>query len=270
MRFTISSTITAFLCLLLALAPSALLAMPKQQSQSQSQASVLSGKVKETMNASGYTYMQVETGGKDIWVAIPETPVKKGSTVNYYEGMEMVNFNSKTLGRTFDSIIFSSGLAQEAHAKMAKSAPAEDDSFAAALESERSSMTPDPINDTQASGGSAGAIVPLTEISIGKASGPNGYSVEELFNKAKELSGKKVQVKGKVVKVSPAIMGRNWVHLQDGTGNPMQNTHDLVVTTNETVELDTTVTFEGIITANKDFGAGYKYDAIVEKAAVIK
>ena len=65
-------------------------------------------------------------------------------------------------------------------------------------------------------------------------------------------------------------MGKNWIHLQDGTGNPMQNSHDLVVTSAETVEVGSIVTIEGTLAAEKDFGAGYKYDAIVEDAAIIK
>jgi len=232
---------------------------------------VISGTVKETMNSSGYTYMLVTTDGKDAWVAIPETPVKEGATVNYFDGMEMTAFNSKTLDRTFDSIIFSSGLASDTPSKPEAIKADTNDSFASAVKAEQSSSSvPASINDTQASGGSSGAIVPLAEISVEKSTAANGYSVSEVFSKAKEINGKKIQVKGQVVKVSPAIMGRNWVHLQDGTGDPMHNTHDLVVTTNETVELDAVVTLEGILAANKDFGAGYKYDAIIEEAALIQ
>ena len=119
------------------------------------------------------------------------------------------------------------------------------------------------------SGGSTGAVAPLQEgVAVPKAD--NGYTIEEIFTKAGELDGKKVRLQGKVVKFSPNIMGTNWVHLQDGTGNPMQNTHDLVVTTGETVEVNSVVILEGTLAKDKDFGAGYKYAAIVEKAAVIK
>ncbi len=120
------------------------------------------------------------------------------------------------------------------------------------------------------SGGSLGAIAPLEDIAIEKAAAANGYTVAEIFAKAKELDGQKVQVHGKVVKFSPKIMGKNWIHLQDGTGDPMQNTHDLVATSAEIVELGSIVTLEGTLAAEKDFGAGYKYAAIVEDAAIIK
>ena len=257
----------------LSFAPQQSIAMPGLSASSTEQ--VASGIVKETMNASGYTYMLVSSNGQDIWVAIPETTVKTGAEVNYYKGMEMKEFNSKTLNRTFPSIIFSSGIATTTAAKGEQQVATpkqgdSNDSFASAVKAERSTAAPTAINETKGSAGSSGAIVPLAEISIAKSTAVNGYNVGELFSQAKELTGKKVQIHGKVMKVSPAIMGRNWVHLQDGTGDPMKNTHDLVVTTNETVELGATVIFEGVITANKDFGAGYKYDAIVEEAILIK
>ncbi|BHH84557.1 DNA-binding protein [Desulforhopalus sp. 52FAK] len=265
-RFSLAAV--GLFCLLVSFSPGNSAAMPGLASPSGED--VVSGTVKETMNASGYTYMLVDADGKEAWVAIPEAQVKAGATVNYFAGMEMTSFNSKTLNRTFDSIIFSPGLASDTPAQAPVATTESNDSFASAVKAEQSAPSAAAINDTQASGGSSGAIVPLAEISVEKAVSPNGYSVAELFSQAKELSGKKVQIKGQVVKVSPAIMGRNWVHLQDGTGDPMNNTHDLVVTTNETVELDAVVTFEGVIIANKDFGAGYKYDAIVEEAALIQ
>ena len=70
----------------------------------------LSGKVVETMNSGGYTYVSLENSGKKTWVAIPATAVKVGQDVTCQPGMEMKNFTSKTLNRTFESIIFSAGV----------------------------------------------------------------------------------------------------------------------------------------------------------------
>lgn len=248
----------------LAFLPKQLMAMPKASTPAN--APTVAGTIIETMNASGYTYMLVESGAEKHWVAVPATTVEKGATVNYYQGMVMKDFTSKTLNRTFDAVIFSSGLAgQKAEAAQQ---PTASDSFSAAVKAEKSTETPAPTMEVSA--GSAGAVAPLEEISIEKAAAANGYTVEEIFEKAKELGGKKVQVQGKVVKFSPMIMGKNWIHLQDGTGDPMQNSHDLVVTTGETVEVNTIITVEGILAAEKDFGAGYKYAAIVEDASIIK
>jgi len=243
--------------------PQHTLAMPNTVSAN---SPTLTGTVIETMNAASYTYMLIESNTGQKWIAIPETSVKAGSTVNYVDGMVMKNFKSNTLNRTFDSIVFSPGLA-DATGKTTKKTET-NNSFAAAVKAEKQMAPSSPPMET--SGGSAVAIVPFEEIAIEKSSAENGYSVEEIFKQAKALNGKTIQIHAKVVKFSPNIMGRNWVHLQDGTGNPMQNTHDLVVTTPETVELHSTVTLEGVLTAKKDFGAGYKYDAIIENASLVK
>jgi len=249
------------------LLPDHLMAMPKASAPSN--IPTLSGTVLETMDASGYTYMLVENGDKKTWVAIPATTIEKGAVIEYYEGMVMQNFTSKTLNRTFDAVVFSSGLAgKEDETAPQPTAGATNDSFSAAVKAEETTSKPAPV--VEMSAGSAGAIAPLEDISIEKAPAANGYTVEEIFTKAKDLSGNKVQVHGKVVKFSAMIMGKNWIHLQDGTGNPMQNSHDLVVTSSETVEVGSIITIEGALAADKDFGAGYKYAAIVEDAAIIK
>ncbi len=243
--------------------PQNILAMPKTVSAN---SPTLTGTVIETMNAAGYTYMLIESENGQKWIAIPETSVKKGSTVNYVDGMIMKNFKSTSLNRTFDSIVFSPGLAGATGKTPHKTVA--DSSFAAAVKAEKTMAPSSPPMET--SGGSAVAIVPFEEIAIEKSPADNGYSVEEIFKQAKTLNGQKIQIHAKVVKFSPNIMGRNWVHLQDGTGNPMQNTHDLVVTTSEIVELHSTVNLEGVLAAKKDFGAGYKYDALIENASLVK
>lgn len=68
------------------------------------------GKVVDTMNAAGYTYVQVEENGQKLWVAVLETKVKPGDVVEFPDSPPMVNFQSKSLNRTFDKIIFAPGL----------------------------------------------------------------------------------------------------------------------------------------------------------------
>ena len=84
---------------------------PAPQAQSSAPAGAsLSGKVVETMNSGGYTYVSLENSGKRMWVAMPQTAVKVGQNVTCQPGMPMENFTSKTLNRTFDRVIFSGGL----------------------------------------------------------------------------------------------------------------------------------------------------------------
>jgi len=104
--------------------------------------------------------------------------------------------------------------------------------------------------------------------SITKAEG--GQTVEELFTKKAELGGKKVSVHGKVVKYNAGIMGSNWIHLQDGTGSSSEGTNDITITTQAEANVGDVVLVSGMLTLDKDFGAGYKYDVIIEDAAVTK
>ena len=91
-------------------------------------------------------------------------------------------------------------------------------------------------------------------------------TVAEVYAGKDSLLGTVVNVRGKVVKFSSQIMGKNWAHIQDGTGS--SGTNDLTVTTADTTRVGDTVLVSGKITLNKDFGAGYKYALILEDARV--
>jgi hypothetical protein len=185
------------------------------------------------------------------------------------DGMVMQNFESKTLNRTFPELVFSSGLVPEGSAVPGTApAGAGAESFSQAMKTEGGAQSP---SASEMVTGSQKAIVPFAEIKVEKAPGDNSYTVAEIFDKATELDGKKVVVRGKVMKVSPKIMGRNWIHIQDGTGNPDTNTHDLVITTSEEPAADwDIITMEGVLAANKDFGSGYKYAVLIEDANLKK
>jgi len=228
-------------------------------------AAPVTGKVLETMDAAGYTYLNVETDGGSKWVAVNQTPVKVGEEVTFMDGMVMQNFFSKTLDRTFPEIVFSSGLVgKDATPPPMGPQGSGADSFSQAVSSEGGSAA---ATGAAMMTGSKKAIVPFAEIKVEKAQGDNSYTVGEIFSKAAELNGKTVVVRGKVMKVSPRIMGRNWIHLQDGTGSPDNNTHDLVITTSQEPQADwDVITMEGILAANKDFGSGYTYAVIIEDA----
>lgn len=229
---------------------------------------VNSGIVLETMDAADYTYIKVQTDEDSVWVAMPTTKVEKGVRINYALGMVFRDFESKTLGRTFTKVIFSPGLISDTSTTVQVQAPAKTtgtSSFNEAIKKETEQQ--DPIHSqTQSSAGSAGATVPLIEDAVAPATGENSYTVGQIFANAKQLNGKTVQVRGKVVKINLNIMGKNWIHIQDGTGDPMKNSHDLVVTSTVAPELDQIVLIKGNVAANKDFGYGYKYDALVEEA----
>jgi hypothetical protein len=242
------------------------------------------GKVLETMDAAGYSYINVATDAGEIWIAVNQSVVEVGEEVTFMDGMVMQNFFSKSLDRTFPEIVFSSGLVGKGgtppgmppaagtganpFSQPPGTPPATGaDSFSQALSTE-GGAAPAMMGDDITTG-SKKAVVPFAEIKVEKAPGENSYTVNEIFSKATELNGQTVVVRGKVMKVSPRIMGRNWIHIQDGTGSPEANTHDLVITTSQDAGTDwDIITMEGVVAANKDFGAGYSYLVIIEDAQI--
>ena len=95
-----------------------------------------------------------------------------------------------------------------------------------------------------------------------------GHTVAELYAAKSGLVGSTTTVRGKVVKYNAGIMGKNWIHVQDGTGEPGAKTHDLLVTTNDTAKVGDVITVSGTVSVDKDFGAGYEYDLLLENASV--
>ena len=236
------------------------------------EASALTGQVVETFDSAGYTYLQIDNGTEKIWAAIGLTKLETGQQVSLINGPVMQNFHSKSLNRTFPEIIFSAGLAgtQEVDHGAKPMGDSGEDKFMAALTTGGGQKAPMNISASQASGGSTKAVVAFQNEKIEKAEGATGYTVGEIYSQAHDLNGKTVKIRGKVVKVSPNIMGVNWLHLQDGSGDAMKNQHDLVVTSDALAELGSVVIVEGVLAADKDFGSGYEYDAIVEQAKVVK
>jgi hypothetical protein len=222
---------------------------PSLKPQQEEDSGGISGKVVETMNASGYTYVCIEKNGKKTWVAVPEMKVAVGSKMSFLPGAVMPNFTSKTLNRTFDSIVFSAGPASGGGQGAASGMPGGDASHI----------------------GSKANIASLDKtIKVEKAAGANAYTVGEVYAKRASLNTKQVAVKGKVVKFSQGIMGKNWVHIQDGSGDQQKGTHNLVATTQDTAAVGDIVTVTGTFAKDKDFGAGYLYKAIIEDAKVQK
>jgi len=116
-----------------------------------------------------------------------------------------------------------------------------------------------------------GAVASTTEvgdINVAKVIGVNAYTVAEIIDQSKSLKDKPVVVRGKVVKFSPEIMGKNWIHLRDGSGTAATKNNDLVFTTKDQAKVGAVVTVRGIVRVDKDFGYGYAYEVIMEDASV--
>ena len=189
--------------------------------------------VKEVIQADSYTYLFVSEGDKEYWIATAKQPLEVGMTLNYDMGLEMKDFTSKEVDRTFDSIFFVGQM--------------QGTSSAAATAM-----------------GSKKVMEPVKDISIKKVAG--SISIQELYTNKAKYVGKIVTVNGQVTKFNAGIMGRNWVHIQDGTKSG--DAFDVTITTQAVVSKDDVVVFSGKVALDKDFGAGYKYDLILEEASL--
>ncbi len=217
---------------------------------------VWTGDVVETMNSGGYTYVLLDTGSEQIWAAATQTTIAVGQKISVPKGMAMQNFPSKTLDRVFDEIYFVDGYYGPDGVTPVGGQPA------AGGMGGMGGM-PQDANHAGAGGSNANSQVDDANIEdVKKISG--GYTVAEVFAQASSLGGQTIKVRGRVVKFTARIMGTNWIHIQDSSQG------DLTVTTDATVATGDLVVVEGPLSVNKDFGAGYKYDAIIEGAKVTK
>lgn len=200
------------------------------------------GKVLEVIDVESYTYLRLNTQGGDTWAAVSKASVKKGATVSIENVTVMNNFESKTLKKTFPTILFGNLGNSTGTAPAAKFMGLAYPVF---------SKKPD-----------------AADAKVAKASGANARTVAEIMSKGSELKEKTVMVSGKVVKYNPGIMGRNWLHLRDGSGTAADNTNDILVTTQGKANLGDIVTAKGIVHTDKDFGSGYSYKVLIEDATL--
>jgi len=202
-----------------------------------------SGKVLETMDAGKYTYVYVDTGKEKMWAAGPQTAVSVGETVSFPAGMEMRDFKSDTLDRTFDVVYFVSELRTgDAAVGDATGGPAGHPPVATAQ---------------QMAQGMDFSGIQLAD---------GGERIATLYSDRKKYAGKEIKVRGKVVKVTPGVMGKNWIHIMDGSGEG--GAGDLPVTTDAQVQVGDVVLVQGVMNLDRDFGMGYAYDILVEDAKV--
>ena len=196
----------------------------------------VNGEVLEVKDVDSYTYLRLKTRDGETWAAVSTAAVKKGATVTIENAMVMNNFESRTLKKTFPTIVFGN------------------------------------LGGAAASQGVPGSKIAMvnaadtTPIKVAKASGANAYTVADVVSKATQLKDKPVKVNGQVVKYNAGIMGKNWIHLRDGSGTPANN--DILVTTAASAKVGDLVTASGVVRNDKDFGAGYSYKVLLEDATL--
>lgn len=207
----------------------------------------VSGKVLERIDAPPYSYVRLASAAGEVWAAVPQTNAAVGDELTLASAMPMRDFESKSLKRKFDLVYFGTLAGQGTQAP------------AAAAPSGAHAAAPMPAAKP--------AAAAATEVAkVERASGANARSVEEVWTQRDALSGKDVEVRAQVVKFTAGVMGKNWLHVRDGSGGAEGGNNDLTITTADVAKVGDVVLAKGKVAINKDFGAGYKYAVIVEDA----
>lgn len=199
--------------------------------------------VNEVLPAERYVYLNVSEGDLKYWIATRKQEIKKGENYFYKGGLLKTNFESKEYNKVFDTIYLISNLVSQDHSERT-------------VNLNTSVKKSEPITQKE--------DIPTHTDKIIEHKG--SIKIAELVKDPKKYEGHTIQISGKCIKTNPNIMGLNWIHIQDGS----KDDFDLIVTSNTHVPEGKTVTFRAIVTLNKDFGAGYKFDLILENGTLVE
>jgi hypothetical protein len=216
----------------------------------------LKGEVLEVIDVQSYTYLRLKTVQGEMWAAVNKSPVKKGAEVTIYDPAVMENFKSAALDRTFPEIVFGT---------LGVAAPAGEPAAPAAA-----GGAPHAGTDMGQMHGSIGKSVDVGTVKVAKAEGSTGRTIAEVNANRVALKDKTVTIHAKVVKVNAEVMGKNWVHLRDGSGSAADASDDLLVTSKELPKVGDVVIAKGVVKTDVDLGSGYAYKVLVENASFQK
>ena len=246
------------------------------QGQAQGQApapgkeQVMRGKVLEKIDVSQYSYLKLATASGEVWAAVQRTDKKVGDEVGVGNAFPMQGFESKELNRKFDVVYF--GQLAGAGGDVAAMPPAMGGAMGGGMPGPAGGQAGGPPNPAQMAAQHQAVSTGPSDVKVekvAKASGADARTVEEIWGQREKLKGKSVTVRGQVVKFTP-VMGKNFLHLRDGSGNADNKNNDVTVTSADSVAVGDVVTAKGVIVVDKDFGSGYAYPVMIEDAKVAK
>jgi hypothetical protein len=185
--------------------------------------------VLEKLPTDRYMYLRVREGKEEYWIATGKKEFNVGGVYFYNDALLKTNFESKEYNRVFERLYLVSNVVDSNH-------------------------------------GSGATAESSGNFTISDQGESESIKISELISNPSKYSGKTVRVSGKCVKVNANIMGRNWIHIEDGT----QGNFDFVVTSHAQVMVGQSITMTGRVAVNKDFGSGYYYDIILEDGELLK
>ncbi len=218
------------------------------------------GTVTDTIDVGNYTYIHLDEQGKEIWLASNPITVRKGEQVRYSNAAVMKDFHSKKLDRTFDEILFVSDIQimgpDGAVAGGAAAVAAQPQGGEAAAD-----LAANPHAKVHAQAAKVAEPVAVQPLE-------GGRTIAGIMADRKKLEGQEVSLRAEVVKISPNIMGKNWMTLKDGTGTPPDDS--LMMTTTWTASVGDVSVVRGRLRNDVDIGAGYTYKVLLEDARFLK
>lgn len=200
-------------------------------------------KVAEVLPTDRYVYLEVDEGDKTFWIATRKMEVAVGETYFYKGGLLKTMFESKEYNRMFDTIYLVSNLVSSDHSKH---------------------MQGNTMSETPSLTSANKEDIPMhTDENVVH----NGtVRIADVVNDPRKYEGHTIQVKGICAKINPNIMDRNWIHVKDGS----QDDYDMVITSNSYVPEGKEFTMRAVVHLNRDFGAGYAYDLILENGVLVE
>jgi len=227
----------------------------------------LTGEVLEVKDVSAYTYLRLKSANGEIWAAVPKAAVKPGAKVTIEDAALMTNFPSASLGKTFDQIVFGKLAGAGTTATIPAGGPPAGATSAGASNAGAKAAPAAPAAPSVASmHGSPPAAADVADVKVPKATGPDARTVAEITGTPAKLKDKTVVVRGKVVKYTPGVLGKNWIHLRDGSGAATSGTNDVLVTSKDTTKVGDIVLARGIVRTDVEVGPGYAYKVLVDDA----
>jgi hypothetical protein len=251
----------------------------------------IKGKILEKLEAEPYSYLKLATASGEIWAAVYKTDAAKGAEVVVEGPLPMKGFESKALNKKFDVVYFGTLQGQTAAPAARAGGPAGMPPGGMPPGAAPPAMPPGGMPAMPPPGMGAGGMPPggmppnigaqhaaaaagpaeVGDVKVEKAKGDNAKTVAEVYAQKVQLKDKKVTLRGKVVKYNAGIMGKNWLHVRDGTGAQAKGDNDITVTTSGGEwQVGDVVTVVGTVRTDKDFGAGYAYPVIIEEATLTK
>jgi len=201
--------------------------------------------INEVLPAAKYVYLNVNEGDKQFWIATGKKEIKVGETYYYKGGLLKTNYESKEHNRVFETVYLVTNLVAERHGNNANNL----------------NVSSSNSNQTVSTNVNSSTNIAIDKVVLQKGS----IKIAELLKDPKKYEGKTIQLTGICAKVNAGIMDRNWIHIKDGS----QDDYDLVITSDSFVPEGKTFTMKAVVTLNKDFGAGYVYDLVLENGVLV-